>query len=78
MKIGMWSDSINFPNLPLMKLSSYHKEQGDSVELIKEGEHYDKVYLSKVFNLPLLNKNPESPTKFHEDNEGRGGGQDMR
>ena len=47
MKIGMWSDSINFPNLPLMKLSSYHKEQGDSVELIKEGEHYDRVCPSR-------------------------------
>lgn len=73
MKIGMWSDSINFPNLPLMKLSSYHKEQGDSVELIKEGEHYDKVYLSKVFNLPLLSKIPQSPPMFHADEVIRGG-----
>jgi len=73
LKIGMWSDSINFPNLPLMKLSSYHKEQGDSVELIKEGEHYDRVYLSKVFNLPLLNKIPQSPPIFHADDVVRGG-----
>lgn len=37
MKIGIWSDSVNFPNLPLMKLSTYHKELGDSVEFIEEG-----------------------------------------
>ena len=25
-------DGHNFPNLPLMKLSAWHKQQGDSVE----------------------------------------------
>lgn len=34
MKIGLWSDSVSFPSLPLMKLSSYHKSLGDTVELI--------------------------------------------
>lgn len=48
-------DSHNFPNLPLMKLSAWHKKQGDHVEwydafngLIEE---YDKVYVSKVFSF---------------------------
>lgn len=27
MKIGLWSDSHNFPSLPLMKLSAYHKQR---------------------------------------------------
>lgn len=33
MKIGLVDvDGHNFPNLALMKLSAYHKAQGDSVE----------------------------------------------
>ena len=40
-----------FPNLPLMKLSSYHKKNGDHVEWHKPGKQYDVVYMSKVFNF---------------------------
>ena len=33
MKIGLYDvDSHNFPNLPLMKISAWHKSQGDEVE----------------------------------------------
>lgn len=51
MKIGLVDvDGHNFPNLPLMKLSAWHKSQGDSVEFVTNYfEHYDKVYVSKVF-----------------------------
>lgn len=50
MKIGLIDvDSHNYPNLPLMKLSAWHKQQGDSVEWVNYFEHYDKVYVSKVF-----------------------------
>ena len=50
MKIGLYDvDSKNFPNLPLMKISAYHKSKGDDVEFINFLEHYDKVYVSKVF-----------------------------
>lgn len=28
MKIGLWSDCHNYPSLPLMKLSAYHKQRG--------------------------------------------------
>lgn len=50
MKIGLIDvDSHNFPNLPLMKLSAWHKSKGDSVEFYDSLKHYDKVYLSKVF-----------------------------
>ena len=41
-----------FPNLVCMKLSSYHKQRGDDVELVMTYdtlEIYDKVYISKVF-----------------------------
>lgn len=52
MKIGIVDvDGHNFPNLPLMKLSAYHKKQGDSVEWANLFEHYDIVYMSKVFSF---------------------------
>ena len=51
MKIGLWSDSHNFPSLPLMKLSAYHKLRGDSVYLYSPMEEYDLVYASKVFSF---------------------------
>jgi len=52
MKIGLIDvDGHNFPNLPLMKLSAYHKAQGDAVEWYSPllSGHMDKVYMSKVF-----------------------------
>ena len=50
MKIGLYDvDSHNFPNLALMKISAFHKRIGDNVEFINFLEHYDKVYVSKVF-----------------------------
>ena len=42
-----------FPNLALMKLSAWHKSQGDTVEWCNENSSgmFDKVYLSKVFSF---------------------------
>lgn len=51
MKIGLWSDCHNFPSLPLMKLSAYHKQLGDNVDFANHLEHYDVVYASKVFSF---------------------------
>ncbi len=49
MKIGLLDvDSHNFPNLPLMKISAYHKQNGDEVEFLEPFMHYEKVYVSKV------------------------------
>lgn len=39
------------PNLALMKLSAYHKAQGDSVEWWNGLMEYDRVYMSKVFTF---------------------------
>lgn len=51
-KIGLIDvDGHNFPNLPLMKISAYHKSLGDSVEWADLFTHYDKVYQSKVFDF---------------------------
>jgi len=52
MRIGMLDvDGHNFPNLALMKISAWHKEQGDSVNWWIGFEHYDMVYMSKVFTF---------------------------
>ena len=51
MNIGLVDvDSHNFPNLALMKISSYHKQRGDLVEFWNGLKHYDRVYQSKVFD----------------------------
>ncbi len=48
-------DSHNFPNLPLMKLSAYHKMKGDHVEwydpLTEWQRQPDIVYMAKVFSF---------------------------
>lgn len=54
MKIGLISvDDHNFPNLPLMKLSAWHKAHGDTVEWYQPlfSGHMDRVYMSKVFSF---------------------------
>lgn len=54
MKVGLIDcDSHNFPNLPLMKLSAWHKSKGDSVEWYEPllSGHMDIVYVSKVFSF---------------------------
>ncbi len=54
MRIGLIDvDSHNFPNIPLMKISAWHKGQGDTVEWYDPllGGKYDKVYMSKVFGF---------------------------
>lgn len=48
-------DGHNFPNLPLMKLSAWHKKNGDSVEWYEPLTAWfnppDRVYMSKVFTF---------------------------
>lgn len=40
-----------FPNLALMRLSTWYKQRGDAVEWWNGFTHYDRVYKSKVFTL---------------------------
>jgi hypothetical protein len=60
MKIGLYAPDSKIPNLPLMKLSAYHKRKGDEVEfyspLMNKG--YDRVYISKVFKHPSVHYLP--------------------
>ena len=63
-------DGHNFPNLPLMKLSAWHKAQGDKVEWYSPllSGHMDKVYLSKVFSF-----SPDYEYHIDADEIARGG-----
>lgn len=54
MNIGLIDvDGHNFPNIPLMKISAWHKTQGHHVEWYDPmfSGHMDKVYVSKVFSF---------------------------
>ena len=54
MRIGLIDvDGHNYPNLPLMKLSAWHKSKGDHVEWYQPmfSGHMDIVYMSKVFSF---------------------------
>jgi len=54
MRVGLIDvDGHNFPNLPLMKISAFHKREGDSVEWYRGilSDHMHRVYMSKVFSF---------------------------
>ena len=57
MKIGLhdaereYLKNKHFPNYALMKISAWHKEQGDTVEWWNPLYRYDRVYSSKVFDF---------------------------
>ena len=66
MKIGLIDvDAVNnrgakFPNLALMRISAWHKQQGDEVEWWwSDFVHYDIVYMSKVFSDTYSRDVPE-------------------
>lgn len=51
MNVGLIDvDGHHWPSLPLMKLSAWHKEQGDMVEWWEYDKMYDRIYMSKVFD----------------------------
>lgn len=65
MKIGIIDADLigrkkhRFPNLASMKISGYHKELGDNVELKLDYDNldkYDKVFISKVFTDTPINE----------------------
>ena len=57
MNIGLHdSDQTDFPNYALMKISAWHKANGNHVEWWNPLLNYDKVYSSKVFTFT-----PENP-----------------
>lgn len=63
---------VTFPNLSLMKLSAWHKRNGDQVEWYEPllGGEYDKVYMSKVFGDEYTH---DYPYEIHAKEVVRGG-----
>lgn len=72
MKIGLIDvDGHNFPNLALMRISAYHKAQGDEVEWWwTDFIHYDVVYMSKIFSDAY---SPDVPEPMNADKVIKGG-----
>lgn len=56
------------PNLAIMKLSAWHKRNGDDVEWYNGLQHYNRVYVSKVFSTT-----PENQMVINADEVIRGG-----
>ena len=69
MKIGLVDvDGHNFPNIALMKIASWHRMQGDTAEWAFPFEHYDRIYMSKVFTFT-----PDDQTAYQCQDIRRGG-----
>lgn len=49
MRVGLWNDSKNFPNLCTMKISAFCKLTGDDTELYNPRHSYDLIFASKIF-----------------------------
>lgn len=62
-----WGSTI-FPNLALAKIARYHRQKGDTVEWASPLFHYDRVYMSKIFNFT-----PDDTTIYDADEIIRGG-----
>ena len=70
-KIGLIDvDGHNYPNLALMKISAWHKARGDTVEWWWGFGHYDRVYMSKVFDETYT---PDMPEPLNADEVIKGG-----
>lgn len=72
MNVGLIDvDGHNFPNLALMRISAWHKAQGDQVEWwMGDLFHYDVVYKSKVFSDDY---SPDTPDPLNCDKVIKGG-----
>ena len=53
MKIALLDVDSKIPNLALMKIAAWHREQGDQVEWYSElwDDSFDRVYASKIFTF---------------------------
>ena len=72
MNIGLIDvDGHRFPNLALMRISAYHKANGDNVEWWwTDFIHYDRVYMSKIFSDAY---SPDVPEPLNADEVIKGG-----
>ena len=69
MIVKVWlidGDNTGFPNLALMKISAYHKRQGDVVSFNRTNGDVDTIYASCVFswNYPKFKSHLRSVSKI--------------
>ncbi len=62
-----WGATI-YPNIAIAKIARYHRRQGHQVEWAIPFFHYDRIYMSKVFNF-----SPDDLTCYDADEIIRGG-----
>ena len=62
-----WGATV-YPNIALAKIARWHKMQGDVVEWCFPFAHYDRVYMSKIFNF-----SPDDRTIYDADEIVKGG-----
>ena len=60
MKVGLLDIDSKYQNSAMMKISHWHKSQGDTVEWYLEMGEYDVVYMSKIFDFSPM---PQYPIK---------------
>lgn len=51
MNVALLAVDSNYPNLALMKVSAWHKSQGDTVYWYNPFDTYDRLYMAKVFSF---------------------------
>lgn len=84
MKIGLIDvdaenqGSFKYPNLALMKLSAWHKAQGDDVEWWFGFTQYDRIYMAKVFDETYSPDMPEPVNAIEVVKGGSGYGLDNK
>lgn len=61
MKVALVDIDSKIPNLALMKIAAFHKQKGDTVNLVspEQSWEHDKVYASKIFTWSQV---PELPS----------------
>lgn len=53
MRVAIYDVDSKIPNLALMRLSAYHRERGDAVEMYSPlfKDHHDRIYASTLFDF---------------------------
>lgn len=67
MNIGILAVDSNYPNLALMKISTWHKARGDNVEWYNPLCSYDKVYMAKYSALHRITATTSMPIKSRKE-----------
>lgn len=47
--IGLIDVDSKIPNLALMKISKYYKDNGEQVEFVQQDKEYERIFASAIF-----------------------------